>query len=54
MSNSGIYIRVGKDNVLLENLYIIDRIEWLNALEKDGLIRTINILCEVLKENNNE
>ena len=50
MSESGIYIRVGKNNVLLEDLYPIERIEWLNGLEKEGLIKTVNLLCDVIED----
>jgi hypothetical protein len=50
---SGIYIRVGKDNLLLEEMSEEQRIEWLNSLEKDGLIRTINRLCDCLKQYEN-
>ena len=52
MSESGIYIRVDKNNVLLEDLDLINRNEWLNGLDKAGLIRTINILCKALHESN--
>lgn len=46
---SGIYIRVGTKNILLEDLTEEQRMEWLNSyLEKDGLIRTINRLCDCL------
>lgn len=47
--NTGIYIRIGKDNVLLENMEMQERNKWLNELEKEGLIRTVNILCETLR-----
>ena len=50
MRESGIYIRVGKNNVLLEVLDPIERIEWFNGLEKDGLIRTVNLLCSVIED----
>lgn len=48
--NSGIYIRVNTQNILLENLCIEDRNKWLEELEKEGLIRTINVLCDVLNQ----
>lgn len=53
---SGIYIRVGTKNILLEDLNEEQRMEWLNNyLEKDGLIRTINRLCDCLQQyKNNE
>lgn len=52
---SGIYIRVGKENLLLEDMTEEQRVEWLNDLEKDGLIRTINRLCDCLQQyKNNE
>lgn len=47
--NSGIYIRVGKENILLEQLEDKDLLEFINTLDKDGLKRTIFILCEVLR-----
>lgn len=48
--NSGIYIRVDKKNVLLEQMTIDQRTEWLNSLDKSGLIRTINVLCTCLQQ----
>lgn len=52
---SGIYIRVGTKNVLLEDMTEEQRVKWLNDLEKDGLIRTINRLCDCLQQyKNNE
>ena len=53
---SGIYIRVGTKNILLEDLNEEQRMEWLNSyLEKDGLIRTIKRLCDCLQQyKNNE
>lgn len=52
---SGIYIRVGTKNILLEDLTEEQRVEWLNSLEKNGLIRTINRLCDCLQQyKNNE
>ena len=47
---SGIYIRVDKKNVLLEQMTIDPRTEWLNSLDKSGLIRTINVLCACLQQ----
>ena len=38
--------------MLLEDLDLINRNEWLNGLDKAGLIRTINILCKALHESN--
>jgi hypothetical protein len=60
--NSGIYIRVGKENKLLEEMTIEERKEWLDSLNKEALYRVIDRLCEELllyekyldKENNNE
>lgn len=46
--NSGIYIRVGKENLLLEQLQSKDREEWLDSLNDKALKRTINILCDTL------
>lgn len=52
---SGIYIRVDKENLLLEEMTEKQRVKWLNDLEKDGLIRTINRLCDCLQQyENNE
>lgn len=52
---SGIYIRVDTKNVLLEDMTEEQRVKWLNDLEKDGLIRTINRLCDCLQQyKNNE
>lgn len=58
--NSGIYIRVGKENKLLEEMTIEERKEWLDILNKEALYRVIDRLCEELllyekyldKENN--
>ena len=47
---SGIYIRVEKKNVLLEQMTVDQRTEWLNSLDKSGLIRTINVLCACLQQ----
>lgn len=47
---SGIYVRVGKDNLLLEEMTEEQRTQWLTGLEKDGLIRTINRLCDCLHQ----
>lgn len=47
---SGIYIRVDKKNVLLEQMTVDQRTEWLNSLDKSGLIRTINVLCACLQQ----
>ena len=48
--NSGIYIRVDKENKLLEELTEEQRTEWLNDLDKSGLIKTINVLCACLQQ----
>lgn len=45
---SGIYIRVGSENILLEDMTEAQRTVWLTSLEKDGLIRTVNRLCDCL------
>lgn len=47
--NSGIYIRVDKKNMLLEQMTEEQRTEWLKTLSTDGLIRTVNILANVLQ-----
>lgn len=48
--NSGIYIRVGKENKLLEEMTIEERKEWLDSrnLNKENLYMIIDRLCEVL------
>lgn len=52
---SGIYIRVGSENILLEDMTEAQRTVWLTSLEKDGLIRTVNRLCDCLQQyKNNE
>lgn len=50
MSETGIYIRVGKENVLLENLDEIERTLWLQSLSENGLIRTVNRCCDVIED----
>lgn len=50
MSETGIYIRVGKDDVLLENLNEIERTLWLEGLSEKGLIKTVNICCDVIED----
>lgn len=45
---SGIYIRVDGENVLLEDMSFDEREEWLKTLEDEGLRRTIHILCNVI------
>lgn len=47
--NSGIYIRVDKENKLLEELTEEQRTEWLKTLNTEGLIRTVNRLANVLQ-----
>ena len=51
---SGIYIRVGTENKLLEEMNQPEREEWLKTLTPEGLIRTINILCSVILSLNND
>lgn len=46
--NSGIYIRVERQNVLLEDMTLDQRNEWLSELSNEGLIRTVNILCDTI------
>lgn len=48
---SGIYIRVGRENLLLEEMTEEQRNEWLSTLSNEGLIRTINILCNIINNN---
>ena len=50
MSETGIYIRVGKDNILLEDLDEIERTLWLQSLSENGLIRTVNRCCDVIED----
>lgn len=47
--NSGIYIRVDKKNMLLEQMTEEQRTEWLKTLSTEGLIRTVNILANALQ-----
>ena len=47
--NSGIYIRVGKESKLLEELTQDELHDWLSTLDSDVLKRTIEILCNCLK-----
>ena len=47
--NSGIYIRVDRKNMLLEQMTEEQRTEWLKTLSTEGLIRTVNILANVLQ-----
>lgn len=46
--NSGIYIRVERQNVLLEDMTSDQRNKWLSELSNEGLIRTVNILCDTI------
>lgn len=48
MSETGIFIRVGKEDVLLEDLTEIERTLWLQSLSESGLIRTVNRCCDVI------
>lgn len=52
--NSGIYIRVDKKNMLLEQMAEEQRTEWLKTLSTEGLIRTVNILANVLQYTETE
>ena len=47
--NSGIYIRIDKENKLLEELTQDELYDWLNTLDNNALKRTIEILCNCLK-----
>ena len=51
--DSGIYIRVGKENKLLEELTSEERENWLEDLSRESLITTIHILCETLYDQEN-
>lgn len=46
--NSGIYIRVNKENMLLEDLTKEELYNWLNTLDNEELKRTIELLCNCL------
>ena len=46
--NSGIYVREGTENVLLEQLEDENLMSFINGLSEDGLKRTIIRLCETL------
>ena len=46
--NSGIYIRVGKENLLLEQMPKEERKEWLSEFDDEGLKRIIELLCDTL------
>lgn len=50
MSETGIYIRVGKEDVLLENLSEVERTIWLETLSEPALIRTVNRCCDVIED----
>lgn len=47
---SGIYVRIKNDSILLEDMTEEQRIGWLKTLNKDELIKTVNILSKCLKE----
>ena len=46
--NSGIYIRVERQNVLLEDMTLDQRNEWLSELSNERLMRTVNIICDTI------
>lgn len=48
--NSGVYIRVGKEDKLLEQMEKEDREEWLSKFDNNGLKRVIELLCGTLKD----
>ena len=50
--DSGIYIRVGANNLLLENIDKETRENWLRGLTRKQLIDTIERLCEVIYLHN--
>ena len=59
--NSGIYIRVGTENKLLEQMTTEERHEWLNEkfyltkyTDAEPLVKIIDVLCETLEELEND
>jgi hypothetical protein len=50
MTNSGIYIRVRAEDLLLEDMPEGERQLWLDDLEREALCRTIHYLCGTLRE----
>lgn len=50
MTNSGIYIRVHAENMLLEDMSEEERQLWLDDLDREALYRTIHHLCDTIKE----
>lgn len=50
MINTGLYVRIGTENVLLEDLSEKDLADFLNQLTEEGLKRTIALLCSTIKE----
>lgn len=52
MIESGIYIRVGSKNLLLEEMEEGQRQVWLSTLTTEGLIRTVNCYCELVNNLN--
>lgn len=46
---SGIYIRVNNENVLLEDMSYDEREQWLKTLGDEGLRRTIHVLCNTIR-----
>lgn len=46
---SGIYIRVDNENVLLEDMSYDEREQWLKTLEDEGLRRTVHVLCNTIR-----
>lgn len=49
---SGIWIRVGREKILLEDMHPTDRKDWLLNLRPDGLLKTIEILCWTIRRIN--
>lgn len=50
MTNTGIYIRVKNNDVLLEDLDEVERTLWLESLSQEGLIKTVNRCCDVIED----
>lgn len=48
--NSGIWIRVGSEDFLLEDMTTEERLQWMCNLSVSSLMDTINYLCKVIKD----
>ncbi len=50
MTDSGIYIRVRAENMLLEDMSKEERQLWLDDLDREALCRTIHHLCDTITD----